>query len=291
MMRTWIAIAVSLLLVECAGAQTEILSSKYFDVYYPASRRGIAEQVAAYAQTELQEISRNLKLTSVKRITISILEEDEYNRQYGEHLPEWGIAFAIPDKNLIILIFPESFRNPSRLRFIIGHEIVHILIHRQAGVFIPRWFDEGVAMYLSREPNVIDEMKLLLAVAMGGIINLESIQRSFPETGRRAQLAYIESASTIVFLVEEFGPSCITHILNATREEHDFRSGFLKATGTDLPQFEMEWRLWIRKRFALTVLLRPNLLFAAAAFAALLIGLFSKLRRGRARSLDEGTEE
>ncbi len=280
-----------LLFIITANGQTRVLSNKYFDIYYPTSRATVAEQVGAYGVSELERISRNLKLTTVERITVSILEEEEYRKQYADHLPEWGVAFAVPDKNLILLIFPGSFRKPSRLRFIMAHEVAHILIHKQAATFIPRWFDEGVAMYLSREPNLIDEMQLLFAVAIGGIIPLPSIEHSFPETGRRARLAYIESVSTIVFLIEEFGPSSITQILQATREANDFRAGFIKATGIDLPQFEMEWRTWIRKRFAFAVILRPNLLFAAAALFVLVFGILKKLQRKRASSIDEGIEE
>lgn len=280
-----------LLIARTACGQTQVLSNRYFDIYYPAARSRIAEQVGTYGVEELERISRNLKLTAVKRITVSILEEETYKQRYGDLLPEWGVAFAMPEQNLILLIFPESFRLPSRLRFIVAHEIAHLLIHEQAATFLPRWFDEGLALYLSREPNLIDEMQLLFAVAIGGLIPLRQIEHSFPQTGRRARFAYIESASTIVFLVEEFGPSAFMDILIAARNENDFRAGFIKATAIDLPQFEMEWRTWIRKRFALAVLLRPNLLFAFAALFALVLGIVARLRRTRARGADEGTEE
>jgi hypothetical protein len=291
MYRNCLILCCLLLLASTANAQTEILSNKYFDIYYPASRSEIAEVVGSYGITELERISRNLKQRTVKRITISILEETEYRQQYSDYLPEWGVAFAIPEKNLILLIFPESFSNPSRLRFIIGHEIAHLLVHDRVATFIPRWFDEGMAMYLSREPNLIDEMQLLLAVLIGGIVPLQRIERSFPETGRSARLAYIESASAILFLIEECGPSSIIQILDATREAGDFRTGFIAATGFDLPQFEMEWRRWIRKRFTLAVLLQPNLLFAVAALSVLMLGIVAKLRRKSASGIDERIEE
>jgi hypothetical protein len=280
-----------LFLAGTANTQTEILSNAYFDIYYPSSRGKVAEQVSVIGTAELERISRNLKQTMIKRITISILEQDDYQEQYGDHLPEWGVAFAIPEKNRILLIFPGSFNKPSRLQFIIAHEIAHLLIHKRAATFVPRWFDEGMAMYLSREPSIIDELQLLLAVAIGGIIPLQELSHSFPETGRRARLAYMESLSTIVFLSEDFGTSSGVQILDATRETGDFRAGFIKATGIDLPQFEMEWRAWIRKRFALAVILRPNVLFAAAALFVLIAGILAKLRAKKASTLNEGIEE
>jgi hypothetical protein len=266
-----------LFLFATAQGQTKVIANKYFDIYYPV--------------LELESVSKDLKLASVERITISILEEEDYKIQYADNLPEWGIAFAIPEKHHILLIFPGSFQRISNLRFILAHEIAHILIHERARTFIPRWFDEGSAMHLSREPNLIDDMELLGAALMGGIIPLSQIERSFPESGRRARLAYIESLSTIDFLMEEFGPAILIQVLDRSREAHDFRQGFIKATGIDLPQFEMEWRTWIRRRFAVTVLFRPNLLFAATAVLVLILGAVARLRRMRASRIDEAIEK
>ncbi|TET77241.1 MAG: hypothetical protein E3J41_07590 [Candidatus Cloacimonadota bacterium] len=268
-----------------------LISNRYFDIFYPSARKNIAEDVSNYSVSELERISRNLHITAVEKIQISILEENEFNEKYGSYLPEWGIGFAIPKKSLIILKFPMSFFNPSRLKFIVGHEIAHVLIHRKAGAFIPRWFDEGTAIYLSKEPNFIDEIKLSTAVILKRIIPLKDLTQSFPYSGARANLAYIESASTIEYLISEYGPYIVNQILSETKEARDFGNGFLIATGVDLTVFELEWRTWLKKRFTVTFILKPNLLFLIVAIFVIIIGITRKLRRSRLRSSDECIED
>lgn len=282
-----------LTLIFLASKQYDVnlLSNRYFDIFYPANRRKIAEDVSNYSISQFERISRNLHIKGAERTNIAIIDEDEFRNKYGAYLPEWGIGFAIPEKNLIILKFPISFVNPSRLKFIVGHEIAHILIHRKVAVSIPRWFDEGSAIYLSKEPNFIDDIKLSTAVIFKKLIPLKDLDKSFPVSGTRANLAYIEGASTIGYLISEFGPHIVNQILDETRESKDFKKGFLIATGLDLTVFEIEWRNWLKKRFTLTFILKPNLLFLIVAILVLIVGITRKLRRRSLCSSDETIED
>lgn len=271
--------------------EVNLISNRYFDIYYPSPRKTIAKEVSDYSVIELERISRNLYMHEVQKIKILILEQNEFNQKYGNYLPEWGIGFAIPEKNLILLKFPISFVNPSRLKFIVSHEIAHILIHKKAGVFIPRWFDEGAAIYLSKEPNFIDDIKLSLAILCKKIIHLKDLEFSFPRSGTRANLAYIESASVIECLISEHGPYIVNQILTETKKANDFERGFQIATGTDVVLFEREWRVWLRKKFTVTFILKPNILFMIVALFVLIIGVTRKLRRRRLYCSDECIED
>ncbi len=279
-----------LFLLFTCNSNVNLISNQYFDVYYPGERREIADNVSNYAVNELERISRNLHIQTVEKITIFIMDEEEFNEKYASELPEWGIGFAKPSQRLIILKFPSSFRNPPRLKFIVGHEIAHILIHSKVDVFIPRWFDEGTAIYLSKEPSIIDDLKLFMAVLFRKIIPLSDLEHSFPHSGTRANLAYIESFSAVTLLISEYGPGIINEILSETAETNDFKRGFLFATGVDLNVFMLEWRTWLTKRFTVSAILKPNLLFFLVAILVLLIGIIQKLRR-RSRHFDESIED
>lgn len=273
------------------NSEVNLISNRYFDIYYPPERKEVAMDISDYSVGELERISGNLYITSTEKIRISILNEKEFNKKYGSFLPEWGVGFAIPEQDLILLKFPISFSKPSRIKFIVGHEIAHILIHRKAQVSIPRWFDEGAAIYLSKEPNFIDEIKLATAIIFRKIIPLKNLEETFPTSTSLVNLAYIESASTIQYLTSEYGPYILNQILNETRVLKDFRKGFLVATGIDLTLFQIEWNNWLRKRFTLTFLLKPNILFLLIAILVLIIGIKSRLRRTSSRSIDECIED
>jgi hypothetical protein len=267
------------------------ISNRYFDIYFPQKKEHIAKAVSDYSLSEIERIARNLHMQDVDRIRISILDEKEFNKDYGNILPEWGVGFAIPKKNLILLKFPSSFNNPPRLKFIVGHEIAHILIHRKARTSIPRWFDEGTAIYLSRELNFMDEIKLSMAVLLKKIIPLEALEENFPYSGEQAYLAYIESVSAVNYLVEQDGPYIINQILVETKKSHSFEDGFLIATKMDVNIFELEWKDYLSKRFKITLLLKPNLLFLIIATFVIILGIIKKLRRRRLNSAQEGFED
>jgi|GEM_PF-6024231 len=277
-----------------ASNQSDInlLSNRYFDIYYPRGKEKLAEIVSDYSVTEFERISRNLHSEGERRVNISIIDEKELKNKYANCLPEWGIGFAIPEKNLIILKFPISFVYPNRLKFVIGHEIAHILIHRKAKTEFPRWFDEGAAIYLSRDFGFVDEIKLSLAVLTKNIIPLNELKDSFPSSRTKANLAYIESASTIEYLVSDSGPQILPEILKETARFNDFSKGFLMATGgVDLPVFQLEWKNYIKKTFLLTFFLKPNLLFLFVAIFVLFVGISRRWQRKRTSRGQESVED
>lgn len=284
-------IAITISLITSPEKDLNLLSNQYFDIYYSSSRSKIAEDISQYSLDELERITRNLHITSVEKISIYILEEGEFNKEYGSSLPEWGIGFALPSKNLIILKFPTSFIRPSRIQYIVGHEIAHILIFRIADSWIPRWFNEGSAIYLSHEPGFIDEVQLSIAVLFRRLVPLSEIEETFPQSGNKARFAYLESASSIQYLISEHGPHIVTEILTETNNQKDFRKGFHNATGTDLLVFEWEWRKWLEKRYSFMFLLNINILFMLAAVYVIFMGLWQKLRRRRLYSTDESLED
>lgn len=267
------------------------ISNKYFDIYFPPEKQNIGEIVSDYSLSEIERVARNLHMDKLERIRISIMDEREFNKTYGTILPEWGVGFAIPSQNLILLKFPSSFSNPPRLKFIVGHEIAHILIHRKAETAIHRWFDEGTAIYLSRELTFMDEIKLSTAVLLKKIIPLENLEKNFPYSGEQAQLAYIESVSAVNYLVEQYGPYIIDQILTESNRSQSFEDGFLIATKMDVNIFELEWQGYLRKRFKITLLLKPNLLFLIIAIFVIILGIMTKLKRRRFSSTEEGFED
>jgi hypothetical protein len=284
-------IVLTLSLFVNAEKDLSLLSNQYFDIYYPTPRKELAEDISQYSLEELERIVRNLHITSVEKTSIYILEEEEFQKEYGEYLPEWGIGFAIPSKNLIILRFPTTFVRPSRIQYIVGHEIAHILIHKTADSWIPRWFDEGCAIHLSREPGFIDEIQLSFAVLFQRLIPLSEIEHTYPHSRQKVRFAYLESASSIHYLILEHGPNIIMDILTETRKEKDFKKGFQASTGTDILVFEWEWRKWLKRRYSFMFLLNTNILFIVAAVFVILMGVRQKLVRKRLYRIDEGFED
>ena len=69
---------------------------------------------------------------------------------------------------------------------------------------IPRWFDEGLAVYYSGERGLASSSLISKALLSNSIIPLEEIDEVLTFHKEKAQLAYQESFTAITFLIEEF---------------------------------------------------------------------------------------
>ena len=73
--------------------------------------------------------------------------------QPGGEIPSWAIGVAYPSLNLIIIKSPRAIkRGHIDLIKVFKHEFTHIALGRafKGREKVPRWLDEGLAMYESR---------------------------------------------------------------------------------------------------------------------------------------------
>jgi hypothetical protein len=194
------------------------------------------------------------------------------NREFREltrgFLPEWSAACAIPDRRMLIVV---ARTHGKPLDETVIHETSHVLLHTLAGRPIPRWFDEGISMYLSREWGLGDSFRLARGMIAGGMVPLAGIDSVFSFHREHAWLAYSESFAAVSWLAETFGESGLAIVIRSLAN-HGFDDAMMRGTGLHAHEFET---LWIEKagvRYALTGLaddmwlwtyLIPALFFAA----------------------------
>ena len=116
-------------------------------------------------------------------------------------LPEWGGGGAL-GANTIVMPIDKPFALGQETQRTLLHEVVHVVLNRtypRAG--IPRWFHEGAAMTFSGEISLEEQASLSLAVFLGRLVPLDSIDRVNSFNQQRAQLAYAESHAVFLFLL------------------------------------------------------------------------------------------
>ena len=89
----------------------------------------------------------------------------------ARNTPRWIGGFAVASAETLVL-FPG--RAPSyphnSLDALLQHEVAHILIGRAAqGRYVPRWFNEGLAMAAERTWALEDTTRLAWEVVWGGV--------------------------------------------------------------------------------------------------------------------------
>ncbi|MCH7818687.1 MAG: hypothetical protein IIB40_03925 [Candidatus Marinimicrobia bacterium] len=197
--------------------------------------------------------------------------EDEYNQFTGNIMPKWSQGSTNYEKSRIVLKSP-SFTGSggSELTRTVIHELTHFLIGAVAPPSsIPRWFNEGTAMYLGGGETFRSKINISSAIHTNSIISLNEIEYVMTFSSERANLAYAESRAALEYLIEINEESSIKMILAELYLNKSFDSAFTKVTGIDLIDFEIEFRTKIRQRY------RYYFLAAAADYIWFLIpGLF-----------------
>ena len=167
----------------------------------------------------------------------------EYAKNYTELLelsdgmiPEWGVGVALPEKRTIIILYRGE---SERVQRILYHEMTHIALHiKLDGQNIPRWFDEGVAQYLSGGFEISRQGQLAWAVLWRNIIPLQALEQVNTFNSPKAELAYAEAHDAILYLMEfsELGALC-----DSIAAADDFATGFHNGSGMTVYEFYREW--------------------------------------------------
>jgi len=220
-------------------------TSRHFIVYYQDTPGDFVETVLDAAEESYDRISDELGFTQYKdwsfsdRAKIYIYDSQEHYLEKARQ-SRWSAGAAYYHSRTIRTY-------PSARGFfdsLLPHELGHIIFHEFIGthVPIPRWFDEGVAMYQERARQWGSHQKVKAAIQDGTFIPLEElglVQLSANSSRDEVELFYAESASAVNFLIREHGRF---KFLNFCRK---LRGGdkFLHAFERTYPRFKTMDRL------------------------------------------------
>jgi hypothetical protein len=103
------------------------------------------------------------------------------------------------------------------------HELTHLIIHQATDnpyADIPRWLDEGLAVY-NEDPNQLDEQfreGFAKAVAEDSLFTLQTLSSTFPADPEAANLAYGQSGAVTKFIVDTYGTEAMHELLQIFAE-------------------------------------------------------------------------
>jgi hypothetical protein len=153
-------------------------------------------------------------------------------------LPEWGGGGTIGGNLIVIPTTFKPFLDQSFAQ-VTRHELVHAVLARAyPGLYIPRWFHEGVAMTLSGELSFQEDVIVSKAIFTGARMPFASID-SVNNFGRnRADLAYAKSHLAVLFLVDRYGIESIPDILSTAKRTGTFWEGMHNALALSPSDFD-----------------------------------------------------
>ncbi len=218
-----------------------------------------------------------------------ILGTSTFQNYFAGRLPDWGVGAAVPSGRVVAIDIDRQAAVNRSVEEVFLHEMVHALLFQSAaGAWMPVWFHEGVAMWLSGEWRFIDTVSIVLG---GNLPSLDRLQGRFPQSVVHADLAYRTSMLAVGRLRESYGEEVIGRLVRAAARTGDFETAFVEVTGDPLRSFVSHFAADMQLKYGwLLMLARWPTLFVLMAIV-FLIGGTAKIVRSRRRLAEMDEEE
>jgi len=198
------------------------------------------------------------------------------------------VAFAVPDKNLIVIDYSKMSIRPFNLSITLKHELCHLLLHEHIETGnLPKWFDEGVCQWTSDGIGeiLIDKSwsGLDAAILSDQTLRLARLDKRFPRRRASLMLAYEQSKSVVVFMDRQYGRQAILNLLGELKNGAAFEAALFQNLSLSIDQLENEWLNHIERTPRWLVFLANNIygiLFFVAAVLSV-VGFIRLLIRKR----------
>jgi len=280
---------VTLILATLGSTHSSAIEVPRLEVEAPPELTALAERIHGQDPRRLEATMELLGLTQPgPPIRVIVAAEDS---PVAQSTPSWVSGFAYGNLGVIVL-FPD--RTPAypdtSFEELLFHELSHVLTARAAaGHSIPRWFNEGLAMYIGRSWNLEDRSRMTWALLVDRQVSLAALDQSFAGDRGEMRRAYAVSGAFVRDLYHRFGPQVGAQILTDVALGFPFEEAFYRRTGIDFARAEERfwhshsiWYRWV-----------PVLTSSATLWMAItILSLFAvKRRRERTAEIKRQWEE
>ncbi len=241
------------------------LSSENFDVYYYEDRRKVAGEAIQYLESEFDRITDLIgwppylktkvflynSITDLQQSNIGLNHtqfnvggETEFIKPYVE-IAHPGTLSEFKEE----LIYKVSDLMVNEMMF--GGSLKE-MFQNAVLLNIPEWFVNGASLYVSKGWNIeMDDY-------VRQLVRSKKVNKALKQTGKDAQLV---GQSIWNYIVEKYGKSSISNILNYTRVIRNEQKSILITLGIPFKQLLIDWQQYyaqIEKRVSESYVVPPD---------------------------------
>ena len=236
-----------------AGAMDLRLENDRFVIHYSAQDAGLAAELDRESIPIRKRVIADIGVDFPEKTEIRLCPTIEAFREAqpgGTWIPLWAAGVAYPAENVIVLRSPRAVKG-GRIDVVdvFAHEFSHIALDRAlAGVRIPVWLNEGLAIYEAREWTFSRISVLTTAALTDRLIPLPVLAFSFPAEAGPAELAYAEGFMFVSFLINKVGREAFHRLLRDYTRYGDLEGALRRGTGMSLADLEEGWLFYLKLR-------------------------------------------
>jgi len=274
-------------------AQTQILQNDDIAVVYEPPLEAAAGEVLRLYPLLRQDLEDIFGWRLNTRPQVVLIKSNQHFQKVARN--NLIVAFAVPDKNLIVIDYSRMSTRPFNLSITLKHEMCHLLLHEHINsADLPKWLDEGVCQWASDGIGelLIDKSwsGLDAAVMAGQTLRLSRLARRFPGDKSSLSLAYEQSKSVVVYIDRQYGKQAILNILGDLKNGEPLTAAIFQNLSLSLNQLEKDWLSDIESTPRWLVYLANNIygiLFFLAALLSVVGFIRMVIRRKAYAKLEE----
>jgi hypothetical protein len=294
LIRALLVIVLCLLPSSAPAVQQSILQDRNIVVIHdPALNSAAREITRIYPDIKLELEESFQSGLDIRPQVLLVADTQAFQELSGNNL---FVAFAVSEKNLIVIDYSRMSIHPFTLSVTLKHELCHLLLHQHISrENLPKWLDEGICQWISdgigelfvnRNPSQLDA-----AVMSGRIIPLQKLADYFPRDKASLVLAYEQSKSVIGYIERQYGNSAILNLLAHLENGDDLEEAVADSLGITLDRLEKQWLDDLESTPRWLVFLAGNIYGILFFLAAVLTFLgFIRIMRRRKRVYEEWEE-
>lgn len=169
--------------------------------------------------------------------------------EWARRSSAWTAGLAIGAERIVLFPARSPVYPHDTLEDVLRHEVMHVLIARATnGYAVPRWFNEGLAMYSERPWALEDTTRVAYAFALGPTLTLDEIDDLFAGDRSAQSRAYALAGGLVRTLVADHGRNVAARLLARVATGVRFEEAYVEVTGRTLlaaeARFWEEQRLW-----------------------------------------------
>ncbi len=241
--------------VQYADFDWKVLKTKHFDIYYYNETEEVAEIGGTYAENAFDELTERLNYTVTGRIPLIFYNTQLHFQQTNTtpgFIPEGVGGFFEFIKGRVVIPSNGSLHD---FKHVIRHELVHVFTtgkifhilkdHRISQDYgPPLWFTEGIAEYMSTEPDDQAEMVMRDAVINGYFVNLENMNQIYGTF-----LMYKEGQNFLEFIEKRYGREKIPLMIDNLWMYSSFTKVIEYTLGKPIEEIDDEWTFYLKQKY------------------------------------------
>ena len=215
-------------------------------VHWYVGDQPFANAAADAANQAIDNASQLLGVTLDKPVDLFVYNTEEDMRSAISPDRENVAGEAHPEIATMYVWIPgnQGANIDSTTVTLIKHELTHVVFHRAVDNpyhGVPRWLDEGTAVYLSEGYNDYWKSFVNGAVSSRTLIPLDGLSGLFPSVKEEFYLAYGEAVAAVDFFIRTYGDQTFWSLVKSYANGVSDDDAFKAATGSDVAAFNAAW--------------------------------------------------